>query len=188
MSNWRYMPSQYMAVIGLIEKRYIFLYETEDHGLTIRGGGAHAHYDQSSDPRQLVLNGLSYGNSGKQRSLVHECTHAIQDWAKVPGLIGKHAEADARVCGWVIGRLLGEKAWPGVASEINLTAFDVADFVIKKTNDSQRQAFLAGYTALVDQIEHDDNYAADANKSFAEPDPENINQKQIFADLLKKKP
>jgi hypothetical protein len=60
--------------------------------------------------------------------------------------------------------------------------------VIKKTNNSRRPAFLAGYTALVNYIEHDRFYGVDANKAFAEPDPDTINQKQTFVDLLAKRP
>jgi hypothetical protein len=187
MTNWHYMPSQYEAVLELIRKRYIYLYEVEDHGLTLRGGGPVGYYDKRNDPRMLVLNQLRYGNKGRQRNLVHESTHAIQDWAKVPGLIGKHAEADANVCGWVIGRLLGETTMAGLDTDIAITAFDVADFVIKKTTDSKRPAFTTAYKALVDFIEKEPAYAPDANTGFAESDPENINQKQTFADALAKK-
>jgi hypothetical protein len=188
MSKWHYTPSQYMAVLDLIRKRYIYLYEVEDHGLTLRGGGPLGYYDKRGDPRMLVLNQVRYGNSGRQRNLVHESTHAIQDWAKVPGLIGKHAEADAHVCGWVIGRLLGETTMAGLDTDIAITAFDVADFVIKKTTDSKRADFLTAYKALVDFIEKEPAYAADANKGFAESEPEDIAQKQVFADSLARKP
>ena len=177
-----------MAIIDLIKKRDIYLYEVEDHGLTMQGGGPLGYYDRSSDPRMLVLNQPRFSQPGRQRNLVHECTHAIQDWSKVPGLIVKHAEADAHVCGWVIGRLLGEKTIPGLDKDFALTAFDLADFVIKKTTDSKRAAFVTAYKALVDFIALEPEYATDANKRYAESDPENIDQKQAFASALAKKP
>jgi hypothetical protein len=188
MSSFHYISAHYTAVLELIKRAEIYLYEVEDHGLTRRVEGPAAYYDTTSDPRMLVLNQARYGGGGTERSMIHECTHAIQDWMKVPGLIGKHAEADAHVCGWVVGRLLGEKTIPGLDEEIHVTAFDLADFVIKKTTLSDRQKFTDTYKQLVGFVEIHPSYAQSANQAFAQPDPENTDQKQVFADLLAKKP
>jgi hypothetical protein len=113
VSNFRYLPSQYLAVLELIRKGEIYLYEVQDHGLTVRAGGPRAYYDRTGDPRKLVINQERYTGTFSQPALIHECTHAIQDWAKVPGLIGKHAEADAFV--WVGRRPQhGEDGAPGL--------------------------------------------------------------------------
>jgi hypothetical protein len=188
MSNFHYMPAHYMAVLELIKRREIYLYEVEDHGLTLRAEGPAAYYDRAGDPRTLAIFQSRYGGAGPERSTIHECTHAIQDWAKVPGLIGKHAEADAQVCGWVVGRLLGQKTIWGLDTEIAITAFELADFVIKKTTLSDRQKFTDAYKQLVGFIENNSAYAQDANQGYASPDPENTDQKRVFADLLAKKP
>jgi hypothetical protein len=187
-SKFHYMPAHYMAVLELIKRREIYLYEVEDHGLTLRAGGPQAYYDTAGDPRTLAIFQSRYGGVGPERSMVHECTHAIQDWAKVPGLIGKHAEADAHVCGWIVGRLLGQKPIWGLDKEIAITAFGLADFVINKTTLSDGQKFTEAYKQLVHFVEIDPDYAKDANQGYAQPDPDNTDQKQVFADLLAKKP
>jgi hypothetical protein len=134
----------------------------------------------------LVINQERYTGTFSQRTLLHECTHAIQDWAKVPGLLGKQAEADALVCGWVVGRGMGETLLEGLAEDAHFAAFQAADFVIKKTTLSDRRNFVALYERLVRFIEINPSYANDANKAFAYPDPENTDQKKMFAGLLTK--
>jgi hypothetical protein len=185
-SNFQYSPSQYLAVLELIRKQEIYLYEVEDHGLTVRAGGPTAYYDRSSDPRMLVINQERYTGTFSQRTLIHECTHAIQDWAKVPGLVGKQAEADGLVCGWVVGRAMGETLLEGLAEEAHFAAYEAADFVIKKKTVSDRKNFVELYGRLVGFVESNPNYANEANKAFAYPDPENTDQKKMFSGLLAK--
>jgi hypothetical protein len=180
MSNFHYMPMHYTAVIELIRRRLIYLYEVEDHGLTLRARGPAAYYDKSNDPRALVLFQKRYGQSGTERTFLHECTHAIQDWAKVPRLIEKHAEADAHVCGWIVGRGTGEKAMEILDEDIAVTAFELADFVIKKRDVSDRGKFAELYKKLVGFIEVHPSYSAEANKDAEYPDPEDTDQKKYL--------
>jgi len=185
-SNFQYSPSQYLAVLELIKKGAIYLYEVEDHGLTVRVAGTTAYYDRSSDPRTLAVNQERYTGTFSQRTLIHECTHAIQDWAKVPGLLRKHAEADALVCGWVVGRGMGETLLEGLAEDAHFAAFVAADFVIKRKTVSNRRNFVQLYERLVHAVEINPTYASDANTAFASPAPESVDQRKVFAGLLAK--
>jgi hypothetical protein len=81
---------------------------------------------------------------------------------------------------------MGKTALPGLDEDAHVAAFEAADFVIKNRTVSARRSFTELYERLVGFIAAHRSYASDANKAFASPDPENTDQKKVFAGVLAK--
>jgi len=162
------------------------VYFREDHGLTREVVATRGEYNYLSDPRLL---GIYQPNSSiaamdplwLEAVVVHECTHAVQDWEKVPALDVIHSEADAYIAEWVVRRSRGQnEAVARGQGDLELAAFNAAKFVIENKPVSE-----STYRQVVKEIKKlytNGKFGGGPNPT--DPSGKPIDQKKVIEGLL----
>jgi hypothetical protein len=154
-SGITYTPIDYIAIQELIKQKKITVYQVKVAGLgrvaTMQGEYI-AHHNIL-----FVYDGLSQ----KERTvaIVHEATHAIQDWRDV-GSLAHHTEADAYVAEAIATHAVaGRPLWE---SDLYEAAFNAARFVIDRKAEASNSEWLRAYDDVVKAVGQTDIYKKQA--------------------------
>jgi hypothetical protein len=157
-----YSPSHYLAIKELIAKSKITVLEIRLGGLNIKVGLTTAGNYRTDQNFLYVLDGVPPNK--KMPTIVHEVTHAIQDWRDVRTLC-KYAEADAYIAGAIADQTMtgGDLAHGGPMFE---AAANAARKVIKGQTDQSDQSWTRAYDDVAAEVEKNPGYASVANEAF----------------------
>lgn len=177
-SNFFYIPFYFSVIKELVRSGDISVWDSEVDGLPELVGEL-GTYD--TDSNFLILYPEATGIV-EQSTIVHEATHAIQDWLDVV-LLTKHAEADAYICGAVVERVKGHKT----SNEIICNAaYEAAQYVMDGTCKLNNTKWTEAYGAVVSEIEQDNQYRQRANHIFTTKKAgEGDSESQRFSKILK---
>lgn len=147
-SKFGYFALQYTAIVELIKDKKIGLIEEMDGGL-VNASGAALNFGSYG----LQSNSLRVANSpsdaSKRSTIVHELTHAIQDWYDLDINI-LAAETDAAICGAVAEHASGQRAQKGIV--LFDKAFAAAAFVFQNKTAAGHTPWTDAYTAVEEQV------------------------------------
>jgi hypothetical protein len=164
-TNLTYTPIYYAAIAELIRKGEIRVYEVKSGGLIkLLGMDEGASYNSDFNRLVLYTETLTFVVT-KMMTIVHECTHAIQDWRDVVGVTNKYTEADAYVAGAVAARSLSNAVLSGTG-KYQTAANKAAPLVVKGTANLNNQEWKTVYGDLVKDVERDPLYARDKDKVY----------------------
>jgi len=157
-SGITYAPFQYDAVRRLIDEKRIAVFQSKSGGLS-RAASARAYYNHVKN--KLVFNEMN--NPGDQiNEIVHETTHAIQDWKDVR-IRSLHSEADA-----FIAAAVSDQAAPNFrpsTDENNAVVEVAAKLVVDGKVGASNQAWLDAYENVAKLMA---NFYDDDITNFAE--------------------
>ena len=178
-----YVPLKYLAIKEFVANADIHVFEISISTLNTIGSLKVGVY--ASDKNRLVLyNGVSHNK--RTRAIVHEVTHAIQDWSDVV-TIHKYAEADAYIAGGVVDHILG--AEPDKTDILFWTAYKAAQLVMDGKARSINDKWKSAYNLVVQAVEKSPDYKtiAKAQWSMAETGGEEKKRMDlILATLVQK--
>jgi len=184
-TNVSYTPNDYFAIRQLIADGNIELYAVKDGELTngfFKTGGMY----RSGSDRLLIF--AQSDLVAIKVMMVHESTHAVQDWHDEMGHPRTAIEADAYIAGAVALTKLKPTTTAASLSEPYRTAFEkAAPIVIGGKAALSNQKWKTAYQLVLDAVGKDQGFA-DAGQ---EPDKPGQNEKQIMNRILtemKKKP
>lgn len=158
-SGHTYDPVQYQAIAEIIKDGKIDIVLVDERQLLERTQGPNGAYFATNN--QLVLMKNKQGTYYDPVLIVHELTHAIQDFYDVNSIV-KNVEADAYIAAAI--SVYGPKKTPKAM-------FDAAKHVIDGTATPTNDAWIKAYGAVVSLVESDPTYAArkdDPTKDFLE--------------------
>jgi hypothetical protein len=180
-SGISYGPHDYLAIKNLIKNSKVTVLEVKLHGL--EGFGVSTAGKYKSDRNTLFL----YDETSpafRINTVVHETTHAAQDWRDVR-ILHKYAEADAYVAGAVSDRSrgTGEQTKTG---EIFDAAFKAAKFVMEHDTEATNKDWIGAYEAVVHAVEKSQLYKSVKNVPMETKDKgEADNEKGQMAALVR---
>jgi hypothetical protein len=154
-----YAPGRYLAIRRLIELGKITVLEVKLSGLEQKADlPVKANY--RTDKNQLYV---YQSQTPVQRivAVVHECTHAIQDWQNVRSMM-RFTEADAFIAGTVVDIARGTDTLAFtnlITQKAVVAARQVLDGPAVLTNAS----WTSAYTGVVNAIENSEEYREAAN-------------------------
>lgn len=154
-----YRPSHYQAIGKLVRDREIQVYRQRDSGLQVKITGATAEYD--SDQDNIVL-GDGTPPAEEANTIVHEVTHAIQDWLDI-ATIDKYLEADAYIAGAVNDKVIGTARDKSGKHPLDVAWNVAAPLVLDGTARTEKDAWLKAYDAVVAAVESFPAYKEGAN-------------------------
>jgi len=146
-----YAPVDYNVIARLIYEKEIAVYQAKAGGFS-RIASAVAFYIGSNKNR-LVLNELISPDT-RTEYIVHEATHAIQDWEAVRSLV-HHNEADAFIAGAIAAAALRNvlRADKPPKRDGDVVTIDAAaQIVIDKKADAGNKDWTAAYQKVVDVV------------------------------------
>ena len=158
-SGLTYAPSGYIAIQQLITRRAIIVLEVKISGLEQKADLPIRAQYRSDINKLFVYQSLTPAE--ETVTVVHECTHAIQDWRNVRSLM-KFTEADAFIAGAIadLSRRDGTVVFVGPIID---KAVEAARIVIKGPAVPSNKAWTDAYAAVVSAIEASDEYKDLAN-------------------------
>jgi hypothetical protein len=154
-TNFSYLPGHYQAIWDLISKSKMYVFEVRLHSLEIFAHITTAGQYRSDENYLFIYAGLPPALTAM--SIVHEVTHAIQDWADVSGK-NKHVEADAYIAGAVADIAQGKAGSAGVVTKMYEPALKAAELVVAGQANGSDKPWTDAYKAVLEAIEHDKFY------------------------------
>jgi hypothetical protein len=158
-----YVPGHYQAIQQLISQTRIYVLEVRMHGLEIFGriktGGeyaAHGNY-------LFIFAGKTPAETAMM--IVHEATHAIQDWQDVSAKC-KFTEADAYIAGAVADLAQGGSVVSAQTGLIHPPALKAAKLVLAGQANGTDPAWTAAYDDVVAGVLKSDDYKESNEKMF----------------------
>lgn len=118
-----YNANAYEAIKRLVKSKKIHIVALQDHDLYWDAGMV-AQYNS-------IINVLLLTSHAKEVSIVHEMTHAIQDWNDIKGIKTNYVEADAYIAEGVVFRKQGGR----LRSDHPFTP--AVNFVVDRNKDAQ---------------------------------------------------
>jgi hypothetical protein len=185
LTHIHYSPAYYQVIKQLIRNGDIKVFMVKDAGLRLFANLDNGTYESSTN-RLFIYDRL---NNDQQRNVVvHEMTHAIQDWLDIGGMAHKFAEADAHICGGVMSRTRGQN--PFAKKSPAEEAFEAAKFVIDGTATPSNKAWTTAYDKVVKVINKMPVYKKTNSKAVdnienGNGDPKFVSEKTRFFDLLR---
>lgn len=85
------------------------------------------------------------------KTVIHELTHAIQDFYDMSGAIRMHTEADAFICGAITEHALGQRSDTGLPHYER--AYEAAEFVYRNKAHAPSPKWMEVYDAVVKEVE-----------------------------------
>lgn len=174
-SGFTYNPTQYQAIAEFVKKGEIQIFLLDERGLLERTQGPNGVY--SPEANQLMLMKDSKGDYFEPSLIVHELTHAIQDYYDVDSLV-KYVEADAYIAQTVAFR-------PNVQNSFTRAA----DIIVAGGAMKDDQAWVDAYDKVVAKVEADKTYSTrkdNPTKSYLEKKGgEAAKIKKVVASLTK---
>jgi hypothetical protein len=155
-----YSPESYLAIQQLIAKSKIIVLQIRTKGLSamMRNIGVY-----TSNSNWLYL--YDSGSPGDQTmTIVHEATHAFQDWRNVK-TIHKYSEADAYIAGAAADRATGTGA-QSLKSPIYDVAYTTAKLVADRQAVPSNPAWITAYNNVVAAVDKSPTYAKVKNLPF----------------------
>ena len=180
-----YMPAYYQTIMTFIRDGRIgvFLVNKDAEFRKFANGGAVDKVGglYRSNKNTLFL-GSGFSANESAHLIVHEVTHAIQDWRDV-NTTNKFAEADAFVAGAVADAVVNTVSLRGNPQDnARLAAKDVLDKTALNRHD---KGWNKKYTAIVAEVEKHTDYRAQANMRFRSQEPgEKGSERKVFAKTL----
>jgi hypothetical protein len=156
-----YNPCMYHVIQDLVRQDKIRVFE-------FPRGKLHGSYDQFENT--LVL----YNHTAKDEktdTIVHEVTHAIQDW-RDNNMLKAHAEADAYVAGAVAYRQVNGKPRPKTGTDPVDVAYHLAAplVIARKANSTRDRAWKDAHQKVVDAVNRTGTYRFQERKGPSEKD------------------
>jgi hypothetical protein len=154
-----YEPTQFLAIKAMLDKGDITVYSPGLGAFArnpILGGLEAGSY--TSDINKLVYYD-SYDPIDRAATIVHEATHAIQDWLDVQSTV-RFCEADAYIAGAVVAHVRKWTKKDLIPHSIAAVAFNsAAKLVIKgKAGDPSNKDWKKAYTAVTNAVAKDPLY------------------------------
>ena len=149
-----YGPESYLAIQQLIATSKILVLEVRTGGVSSKMPNTALY--QSNSNRLFIYDSLS--RDAQAMTIVHEATHAIQDWRNV-GTIHKYAEADAYIAGAVADHATGSGK-QSLSNPIFDVAYRTAQLVIDGAAVSGNAAWTGAYEDVVAAVGRWPGYAA----------------------------
>ena len=154
-SNFSYVPGHYQAIYDLVSKSKIFVLEVRLHSLE-KFARVQTMGQYRSDSNYLyIFAGRTLAETAM--TIVHEVTHAIQDWQDVSAK-NKYVEADAFIAGAVADLSQGGKGTEVQVGKIYTPAMEAAKLVVAGKASAGDTSWTDAYTAVVKDLEKDDTY------------------------------
>jgi hypothetical protein len=151
-TNLTYSPMQYQAVAQLVKDGKIKVVKVMDHGLSARSG-ADCMYVAPINTFFFFQHAGEADYFSHAPTIVHEATHAVQDWFDVPAEVTtRFVEADAYIAQATVD--------PNMQADAKLKA--AADFVRKGTATKGNKAWEGAYEAVAGLIDKHPLYKARA--------------------------
>lgn len=123
-SKITYTPNMYAVISDLIDQQKIEIIEVKDHGLMRRTGGKGVY-----DFEKNTLTLFEEPAVERANTIIHECTHAIQDWFSDKTYLNNFLEADGFIAGAIIDIVNNRPAATG--ADASTMAYKAAkDFVM----------------------------------------------------------
>jgi hypothetical protein len=175
-----YSPSSYRAIQELIAQSRIIVLQINTGGLS-KSLSNIGVYESNS-------NWLCVYDSGtpvqKTVAIVHESTHAFQDWSDVRAKV-KFIEADAYVAGGVADRVVGPGT-PCMEVPTYQAGYKAAEFVIAGEAVPGNRAWIGAYNEVVAAVSQSPNYAQKKDTFFPTVEPrEGRGESKKLGEILK---
>jgi hypothetical protein len=165
-SNFSYLPGHYQAIQDLIAKSKIFVLEVRMHHLdTFAKITTAGEYHSDANHLYMFAGRTPAVNA---MMIVHEATHAIQDWQDIPAK-NKHAEADAFIAGAIADLAQGGTATAANPGPILTPAMEAAKLVVAGKANGSDKAWTDAYAAVLKGVEGSDSYKETNEKMFGPP-------------------
>jgi hypothetical protein len=141
-TNINYAPHDYMAIAELIQRQKIMVFQAKMADLFVL---TKDEGEYRSDFNMLFVYD-KLDNIAFTSTIVHECTHAIQDWLDI-ALQRRFAEADAYIAGFA---MLGTQQFEG---DLSTAAFRASRFVVDRKAQSGNKDWQKAYGQVVKAYE-----------------------------------
>jgi hypothetical protein len=167
-----YAPHDYMAIAELIQRQKIMVFQarmgdlfvlTEDDG------------EYRSDFNMLFIYDKR-DNVAFTGTIVHECTHAIQDWLDI-AMQRRFAEADAYIAGFA---MLSTQQFAGDLSD---AAFRASRFVIDRKAQSGNKDWQKAYDQVVKAYDNSHTDGRELMRNTEKGETESDQYKTITASI-----
>jgi hypothetical protein len=154
-SGLTYTPLLYAAIKELIARQQIWVYE-------VAAGALRPYLNLGGEYRSDINRLIVYTGPAPVEMnilIVHECTHAIQDWLDLTNLHKEHAEADAYIAQTVAAHAQGQ-----TKSTMDPPIGDVVDEAAKVVIDGKANAggdseWISAYYKVVEAVLKDPTFA-----------------------------
>jgi hypothetical protein len=171
-----YSPSKYLAIKLLIMDNKIKVFQVK--GGTRKIIDAVAHYNLATNA--LVLQTIDPAHADTRVStIVHECTHAIQDWSDADAL-AKQEEADAYIAATIVTLRSGKQHIIKVLDDDWPSFTKAARCVLSGRAAANDQEWLAAYDDVVSTVEA----IIPHPNSRSDHKGETINEMELFSNIL----
>jgi len=165
-----YVPDLYNAIRLLVTKAHVRVYEVDAARLMGRAG------TYRSDINRLVLY-KGFDDSIAQAIVVHEVTHAIQDWRDIVSMV-KYTEADAFVAQAVAKINTGAKYFLEFPEQEKAARLVIAGKAMAGSAE-----WVAAYDSLVKAIATNWQYRNVANSAFDAKEKDS-DEKKILEEVI----
>jgi hypothetical protein len=189
-TNFSYVPGHYQAILSLINKSKIFVFEVRLHSLDIFARTQTVGQYRTNENYLYIFAGRTPAETAM--TIVHEVTHAIQDWQDISAK-NKHVEADAYIAGAVADISQGGKGTAAQAGKIYSPAMEAAKLVVDGKASGDDKAWTDAYKAVLKDVAANDEYKKTNEQMFdptrkAEGTREKDQMDAIMAAIAKKTP
>jgi hypothetical protein len=175
-TNISYAPFDYIAVGQLIVNRDVPVYMSYSGGLSTLANASASYLAN-------VNNLMIYTMDPRKRrvSLVHEATHAIQDWEDIESLV-HHNEADAFIAESVTELTLYPDSRDSNDDDLEKKALAAAKMVIDKTAIDSNRIWQRAYGEVVTAVGR--RYKKYGKRDIAVDEGEGASERTKFTELL----
>lgn len=171
-----YSPAKYLAIKLLIMENKVKVFQVK--GGTRKIIDAVAHYNLATNA--LVLQTIDPAHADTRTStIVHECTHAIQDWSDADAL-AKHEEADAYIAATIVTLRSGKQHLIKLLDDDWPAFTKAARCILNGRATSTDQGWLSAYDDVVATAEAIIPHPNDRSDHKGET----INEMELFSDIL----
>lgn len=149
-----YIPDLYSAIRSLVHQEKIRVFEVDAAMLKDQVGL------YRSDSKRLIMY-LGWEPERSKMFMVHEATHAIQDWKDLAGKKVKHKEADAFIAGAVAAMTVNKDTKILVHAKAEKPAVEL---ILAGQATRGNDAWNRAYADVVKAVEVDESYIATAER------------------------
>ena len=186
-TRFLYRPAHYAAINELIVNKFkIYVFKVQ-----MRGLDQFAQLHVAGEYRAEANHFYVYEGATKEETritIVHEATHAIQDWQDVTKGKNKHVEADAYIAGAIadIQQRGGNAGTPTKTGKIFDPALKAAQLVWDWKAKDSNPDWIAAYNAVVADIETERAYQPTNEAKYQVREPgEGSSERDQMDDILK---
>jgi hypothetical protein len=179
-----YSPHQYMAIAQLMaaKKNGIEVYAVKDNGLMMKFADLGGTY--RSDANRLLLF-QSNQEVLLKVLIVHEVTHAVQDWLDLPTTDVNAIETDGYIAGAMV--LKAHSMKPSGPGAYKVAHENTSQIILDGQATESNQAWITAYNLVKDEVAKDPLNANRAMPEDTKGPSEKDAMNKILASLQKKK-